>query len=368
MSCRLSILSYLALLAILGLGPLNAPGADEKAKGAGTEPPEHKSDQVVTNSSPPGARKDSLKQLEEDLFKPLKELSPKTSLDGIFSPPMRPPPPASSIQSKRVKELLERRRSWIFMNPEDLMSVPTAEEMFKLPEYTADGRPKKDVSNIERYYKNLERRGKTGASKDLVEDDDFWSVNPKKKENQKDDSKKKDDEDLPKSIKDKEQALRKAFEADKADSDDSDSDKDASSPSSGRSFFTDIFGLGHPEETPEAKAAEKQRKKVLQELYGVPGLPTLPGTADLQSLMSDMGNAPVPTASTVIPKTYVPPERSDAFNPNLGMNDPTYVPGMLKDPTDKLLNDWNTAPVMPKIDPPKYLPAAPTFAAPKRSF
>jgi hypothetical protein len=126
--------------------------------------------------------------------------------------------------------------------------------------------------------------------------------------------------------------------------------------------------LGHPEETPEKKAAEKQRKQVLQELYGVPGLPTMPGTAELQSLMSDMGNPTVLAPSTVIPNTYAPPERSDAFNPNLGMNDPTYLSGTLKDPTTKLLNDWNTAPIMPKIDPPKYLPPAPTFTVPKRAF
>jgi hypothetical protein len=266
-----------------------------------------------------------------------------------------------------VKELLERRRSWVFMNPEDLMSVPTAEEMFKLPEYTADGRQKKDVDPIERYYKNLERRGKTGTAKDLTDDgEDIWGVNPKKRDDQKDDSKKKDDSDLPKAVKDKEQALRKAFEADQADSDNSDKDKEGSASSS-KSFFTDIFGLGHPEETPEAKAAEKQHKKVLQELYGVPGLPTLPGSSDLQSLMSDIGNPSAPTPSTITPRTYVP-EKSDAFNPNLGMNDPTYIPGTLKDPTEKLLNDWNTAPIMPKIDPPKYLSPPPTFSAPKRSF
>src|SRR5215471_9778327 len=123
MSCRLSILSYLPILAILGLSPLGAFGADDKPTSKGLESSERKGDEVSTNATPPGIRKDGLKQLEEDLFKPLKDLSPKTSLDGIFSPPMRPPAPPSSIQSKRVKELLERRRSWVFMNPEDLMSV-----------------------------------------------------------------------------------------------------------------------------------------------------------------------------------------------------------------------------------------------------
>lgn len=361
MSCRLSILSALPILAILGFVSLDATGAEDKPPARQTQPSEPKSEEVATNSTPSG-RGEGLKHLEEDLLKPLQEMSPKSSLDGIFAPPLRPPAPPS-IQSKRVKELLERRKNWIFMNPEDLMSAPSAEEMFKLPEYTADGRNKKDVSPLERYYKNLERRGKTGKSKDPFENEDMWGVDPKKQDAKQDDSDKKDDDNLPGSVKEKEQALRKAFEADK----DASGDDEKDVKSSRKSFFTDIFGLGHPDLTPEEKAAQKARKKVMQELYAVPGLPTLPGSSDLESLMSDLGTPSAKTPAP-LPKTYVP-EKSDAFNPNLGMNDPTFIQGAPKDPTAKLLNDWNTAPTMPKLDPPQYFsPPPPTFAAPKRPF
>ena len=93
------------------------------------------------------------------------EPGPQKTLD-IFSvgdpganfimPPLRQLPPPN-VNSKRLKELLERRKDRGFETPEDLLTGLTAEEIFKVPELDRDGQEKKKASKMERYYQQLER-------------------------------------------------------------------------------------------------------------------------------------------------------------------------------------------------------------------
>ena len=72
----------------------------------------------------------------------------------MVAPPARPAA-TPAIQSKRVKELLERRKNWVFMSPEDLVGAPTVEEILKAPELGPDGQEKKELPALERYYERL---------------------------------------------------------------------------------------------------------------------------------------------------------------------------------------------------------------------
>ena len=124
-----------------------------------------RSDEVTTNLHQLTSKKDSLRQLEEDLYKPLQSFAPRGSLDGVIAPPVRPPS-TTVIQSKRAKELLERRKNWIFMTPEDLMNGPTTEQLLKTPEYGADGKEKEERPAFERYYERLGEKRPAGQAKE----------------------------------------------------------------------------------------------------------------------------------------------------------------------------------------------------------
>ena len=113
------------ILVLSGLLVCNAqPGGKQRGRPIEFSVP--RSDEVTTNLHQLMSKPDGLKQLEEDLYKPLQLFAPQSSLDGVVALPTRPPP-TPVIQNKRVKEMLERRKNWVFMSPEDLLAAPTVE-------------------------------------------------------------------------------------------------------------------------------------------------------------------------------------------------------------------------------------------------
>src|SRR5262249_26838691 len=121
------VLLATAISAAAGLG-ICSLRADEK-KGEPAESLGSRSGNVTTNSPSFKPKQNGLKQLEQDLFKPFETLSPKGSLDGAFVPTMPPPQPAApSVQSKRAKELLERRRDWAFETPEEILATQSNDD------------------------------------------------------------------------------------------------------------------------------------------------------------------------------------------------------------------------------------------------
>ena len=142
--------------------------AGGKQRGRSIEFSEPKSDEVTTNLHQLTSKKDGLKQLEEDLYKPLQIVHAQE-----FARRRRrsasPPPAGPVIQSKRAKELLERRKNWVFMSPEDLLAGPTVEEILKAPEYDADGQEKKELPPLERYYQRLAAKRPGGKQPQPIE-------------------------------------------------------------------------------------------------------------------------------------------------------------------------------------------------------
>ena len=88
MSFRLSSLQVClgaaAAVALSGLLVCSAQ-AGGKERGRPIEFSAPKSDEVTTNLNQLTSKKDGLKQLEEDLYRPLQSFSPKSSLDGVVA-------------------------------------------------------------------------------------------------------------------------------------------------------------------------------------------------------------------------------------------------------------------------------------------
>src|SRR6185436_10636005 len=136
----------------LGLGGRAA----EPQRGRPIEFSDPRSTEIATNLNQLNSKRGGLRELEEDLFKPLQSFSLKGSLDGVEASPI-PVTPARRPLTRKEKERLEQRRNWFLNSPDDLTRGPTAEEIFNLPEYGPDGKEKSKKTPIEKYYDRLER-------------------------------------------------------------------------------------------------------------------------------------------------------------------------------------------------------------------
>jgi hypothetical protein len=125
--------------------------------------------EVATNLNLLNTKRDGLRRLEDDLFKPLQTFAPKSSLDGMSVPPVQTPT-RSVIPNKRMKELLDRKKKWGLMAPEDFMAEATGEEIFNLPDYDQNGIDKKKQSPVERFFDRLDNKHK--GELDLGESND----------------------------------------------------------------------------------------------------------------------------------------------------------------------------------------------------
>jgi len=119
---------------------------------------EPRSDVVSSNVNQLRTSQTSLQELEQSFKKPFELLSPSDDpVVRLTVPPLRHFPP-SAARSRQMKELLEKRNEWVFLEPEDYYDLGlTAEEMLNVPEYGADGEVKKRKTPLERYYDNMDK-------------------------------------------------------------------------------------------------------------------------------------------------------------------------------------------------------------------
>ncbi len=99
--CTLQVWLAAVTLAVSGLLICSAQTAGRQ-RGRPIEFSAPKSDEVTTNLHQLTSKKDSLKQLEEDLYKPLQSFAPRSSLDGVVAPPVRPP--SASVDPEQARE------------------------------------------------------------------------------------------------------------------------------------------------------------------------------------------------------------------------------------------------------------------------
>jgi hypothetical protein len=323
--------------------------------------------QAATNAAPstpakpgpPGARQspanqNGLKQLEQDLFKPFQGFSPKTSLDGVVAPAPRAPA-ASAVQSKRMKELMERRKDWAFMSPEDLVGGPSVEEIFNVPQ--DNDRPK--LSPMERYYEQLYHRDDPASRKKKDKGEDSVSDarstpsgfpgDPAADANSKD----------PRPTPDSERTQKKSLES---------NSRGGAAPREGSSMFADIFGLG--KNLPSREEIETQKLR-MDRFKNAIGIPTTTGPAS--DPLNVMGNLTAPARQPLLPSRTMEDSpsgllRQNGFDSQLGTIMAIPTPAGIPDLNTRVFGPSSLAPALPKIDPPRAFPTAPSFTAPKRVF
>ncbi len=84
--------------------------------------------------------------------------------------PELPPTGAGTPQAQRMKKLLEERKNWTLMTPEEILGVTPADELLQPPERDAAGREKKQTQ-LERYLER-ENRPRGGLTNGWQHDQD----------------------------------------------------------------------------------------------------------------------------------------------------------------------------------------------------
>ncbi|MCX6893708.1 MAG: hypothetical protein NTX51_19635 [Verrucomicrobia bacterium] len=347
---RLSSLSICLLLAALSMATVwtSSVQAAGKPRNRSINFSEPKSDEVTTNLHQLSAKKDSLKQFEEDLYRSMQTFSGKDSMEAVPLPPRMQG--GSVIPSKRAKEQLDRHKNAIFLKPEDLVPAPTAEQIFKIPEYGADGVEKKRKTPIEIYYDRMDAKH-AGALKPSRSLDDE-SSDTSSLTGRRDVFTSRGDPDLPPGLREREQDVKKLMEADG-------SDNPSSFTSSRRGSFSDIFGLG---DTAPSREKALEHKKVMEEFYGI---------HDSNRPLSAGAEGPkspgLPDAPRRVANPFGGLDTSSGESKQFSAINPIFTPGGPKDVNVQPLGQPGASYLLPKAEPLKA-PVAPTFAAPRRPF
>ena len=355
MSIRLSGLRICWGVVVTGLCALAVCGA-RAADRTGGKPIEFtapRSDEVTTNLHQLTSRRDGLKQLDEDLYQPLQQFNPKSSLEGVSAPfPHRPAPPL--IESKRAKDLLERRKNWVFMRPEDLVIEPTVEDILKAPDFGTDAREKTDFGPLRQYYERAATKRATSNRPGESTDADLFG--PVKKPNPGEEIGAQNDASLPTGLKESAQALTKMFGIDKTD--------DASARVGARSSYSDPFGLSVS--TP-SKAQVQEHKKYMDDYRSLVDPTWHPAAA------ADPFSKPAGFPETLHPAkspvsgfaTAASPATHHGLDAQADILHPILGPAGLPDVTAQALGESRPALVVPTFEAPKVV--APTFTPTKRS-
>ncbi len=352
--CRFRRWFGLFAIVFVGLAAGGARGQDkpaDKALPAGDVP---KGPEATGNPVRPVMRKNALMRLEEDLARSLGGFRPPPVLEGDTTPQQPRPRPNPVIPSKRAREQAERRKDWVFMNPDEPAAGLTIEEMFKVPGIESDGREVKQLSPLERFYQGLEQRysAKTNA-KQPAENDPFSS---RKTAGSRNEAGAFEDANLPADVQDPDQNLRKLLGT----------DTPAQTPAPTYGTLSDIFGLGEQGRSSADEVVRKGYLKEYQRWMETP--PVAAGTAPAGTALpteasrGPMGYSSVPAVSGASRAPALAPlPGSGPVNPTLGPTPPSEV-------TAKVLNEWNPLYVPPKVELPKTPPPPPPPEPPRRKF
>jgi hypothetical protein len=352
-SSRLVLLAV-ALIAGAGLDVCGVRAEEKKA--APTELSGVRSGNAITNSPSFKPKQNGLRQLEQDLFKPFENFSPKGSLDGAYVPSMpQPQPAAPAVQSKRAKELLERRRDWVFETPEEILANTSTDDVMNRREKDKEGDDKVKLSPLERFYERLYGKEKKRFAQKGKKREDISDTG--KPAMLADDSEADDDSDLPLGVRETQREMKKLL-APKERKEDSSSEP--------ASAFSDVFGLGKNMRSHEEMEMQKKRMDRYKELVGLPVTSRLQNDPlkQFRDIVGTSARSPglLPTMDTL---GGLPKQNVFGAQPDSGMiapNTSLLPPGATIHTTPSL------APVLPKMEPPKTLPPPVTFGAPRRVF
>ena len=76
-------------------------------------------------------------------------------------PPELQPPPISPAEIQRMQRLLDERKNWALMTPEEILGMPTPEKILGIPDHDAFGRPKNETVVVQYYERQEELQART---------------------------------------------------------------------------------------------------------------------------------------------------------------------------------------------------------------
>jgi hypothetical protein len=315
-----------------------------------------KRDGTGTNWNQLMKRPEGLKQLEEEVYRSGRPMSPESSLDGEIALPNRPSA-NSAIQNKRLKELMDRRKNWVFMTPEDFFGTPSAEGNLKSPSFRPDGKDAKDGPLLERYYDRV-TRGRSEANNPAQARDEESYAAPSRS-NPRDETSGQDDSDLPSNIKERAESLKKMLGTTGNDN--------PFVPEATHGTLSDIFGLGEKTLT---KDQIQDHKKYLDEYHSVldPAWHP-PAVAGLGNPLDNLGSlvAPVARPTPALPSVSSPVLNRGFDSPASVLN-PVLGPPGLADVNAQAFGHSMPAAALPVTQPTRATPVIPSFEAPRRAF
>ena len=351
-----SLAPFRPLLATVLMGGIAATTLlAQEHQTASPEPASSRASTAETNSGKAFQKSGGLKDLEQSIFKPFRGLEPEGSLDGVLSQPQRPPP----ISNKRVKEMIERRKNWAFMSPEEIVTGKSMEETLDLPGVTKDDDETKLLSPMERYFQRLYSNDKPkskstpGAGKQdsiLGSGKSFSSMGDS-------DGQEDSTAGLPATIRETQRNLKKST--------DRGSKTDANSERRTSGFFSDVFALERGKISPEEERSEKAWLEAYKKSLGLDPTPTFGG--HFSPLFGDPKDPyRISTPPSLMDSMPSLPQAAGQASGS-GITFPNSSP--FSDPSSRSMNPSSLSPALPKMDPPKSsLPPQPSFAAPRRSF
>jgi len=353
MQFNASRLVLLATAIVAGLTLSSVRADDKSAESAGS-----KSSNATTNSTSFKPKQNGLRQIEQDLFKPFETIAPKGSLDGASAPLMPGPQPnAPAIQSRRAKELLQRRRDWAFETPEEILATSATDDIRKGRDKEKEsGDNNSKLSPIERFYERLNNKDKKGSSdKGNKSHNREQPTDSQKSGMLSDDPETDDDADLPLGVRETQREMRKLL-----------APKERKEDSEPRNSFTDVFGLSKKTQSREETEMQKERMDRYKQLIGLPVTPSLESDP-LKPFRDMVGTSPkVPGMFPTMDSLGTLPQQN-LFGVQSGSAAVTPNYNLLPDGA-KIHTAPSLAPVLPTVEPPRTLPPPVTFSAPRRAF
>ena len=333
------------------------PHTSEDSKGQSKEKP----------SNP--AKSDSLRELEDQIFRSFKAPPPKGPLSEPS--PESPRSAPSSAQSKRAKELQDRK-DWIFMEPEELMAVPTVEDLLKLAPLDKKDQSKEKLSPLESYLDRIYHPEDPTRKKDAYGELDPFGALKKKKDRNKDtdqvsasyessENADQSESDFPDGVRETQRHLKRKL------SETGQSFGVVSSPH--KSFLSDIFGLDVKAKelpSPLELEAQKQRMEQFKALYGFQAAPASMADPNnpltgLVQFTPSVAKTPAPPVNTSMPANSLLSPQPPGFAPLL---DPGALPDVAK---FTIPSPTVFSPALPKTEQ-RVMAPMPNFNAPRRPF
>jgi hypothetical protein len=303
---------------------------------------------------------------DEDLQKPYELFSPGNSLHGIEAPPAQRMPPSAA---KRLKELLEKRKEWIYLTPEDYHSEPTIEEIFGIPEYGPNGEAKEKKSPLERYYERLER-GNTAVTNRNRNDGLSGLAFGRKKDGSEMESNLTGAEHEPGSVPEMDNPLSHLLRGNSGNP----LVPDRTRPTG----FSDVFGRQNSEWKPQSPEALRGLEARLEEYRRILDSRTLPSSSPVSGITpfdpSKLPGSPSTTSAFAPPSSPEPAPLTpvtrvrDSFNPfskAVGILGVSELPSGLPEVSTSVPG---LTPSAPLPEPTRTVAPAPDFNIPKRRF